>query len=387
MYVKESMTPKTTIAQKTTVAVEPLFQPFTFGATQLKNRVVMAPMTRSHSPGKIPGEDVAAYYRRRAEGGTALIITEGTNPDHCAASGYPNVPGFYGEEGLAGWKRVVDEVHAAGAAIIPQLWHCGSIRKLGMEPNPAIPGFGASPIKHPFYGDNGEVPHEMTQSDIDETIASFVRSAVSARELGFDGLELHGAHSYLIDQFFWENTNQRTDRYGGSFDNRLAFAVELIQAVRSGVGPDFPIVFRFSQWKQGNYQYKMCKNPAELDRFLTPLASAGVDVFHASTRRFDDAEFEGSDLNLAGWTKKISSLPTITVGSVGLDSDFLRTFGGKDANRVGINALIRRLENEEFDLVAVGRALLADPAWPNKVCEGREDDIVAFKRKHMSIFE
>lgn len=381
------MTLDNTIAQKTTVSVEPLFRPFTFGATQLKNRVVMAPMTRSHSPGKIPGEDVAAYYRRRAEGGTALIITEGTNPDHHAASGYPDVPGFYGEEGLAGWKRVVDEVHDAGAAIIPQLWHCGSIRKLGMEPDPAIPGFGPSPIMHPFHSEKGEVPHEMTQSDIDETIASFARSAVSARELGFDGLELHGAHSYLIDQFFWEKTNQRSDRYGGSFDNRLAFAVELIQAVRAAIGSDFPIVFRFSQWKQGDYRYKMCKDPAELERFLAPLASAGVDVFHASTRRFDDPEFEGSDLNLAGWTKKISGLPTITVGSVGLDSDFLRTYGGKDANKVGINALIRRLENEEFDLVAVGRALLADPAWPNKVRESREDDIVSFERKHMSIFE
>jgi len=347
----------------------------------------MAPMTRSHSPGKVPGEDVAAYYRRRAEGGTALIITEGTNPDHSAASGYPDVPGFYGGEGLAGWKCVADEVHAAGAAIIPQLWHCGSIRKLGMEPDPAVPGFGPSPIGHPFYGEEAEVPHEMTQQDIDETIASFVRSAVSARDLGFDGLELHGAHSYLIDQFFWEKTNQRGDKYGGSFENRLAFAVELIQAVRAAVGPDFPIVFRFSQWKQGDYRYKLCKDASELERFLTPLAAAGVDVFHASTRRFDDPEFEGSNLNLAGWTKKISGLPTITVGSVGLDSDFLRSYGGKDANKVGIDALIRRLENDEFDLVAVGRALLSDAAWANKVHEGREDEIVAFERKHMAIFE
>ena len=380
------MTSESTSAEKTTVSVEPLFRPFPLGRAKLKNRVVMAPMTRSRSPGKIPGEDVAAYYRRRAEGGTALIITEGTNPDHPAASGYPDVPGFYGEKALAGWKRVVDVVHAAGAAIIPQLWHCGSIRQLGMEPDPAVPGFGPSPIKHPFKGDKGEVPHAMRQSDIDETIASFVRSAVSARELGFDGLELHGAHSYLIDQFFWETTNQRSDRYGGSFDNRLTFAVELIQAVRAAVGPDFPIVFRFSQWKQGDYRYKMCQDPAELERFLAPLASAGVDVFHASTRRFDDPEFEGSNLNLAGWTKKISGLPTITVGSVGLDSDFLRTYGGKDANKVGIDALIRRLENEEFDLVAVGRALLADAAWTNKVRDRREDDIVSFEREHLSIF-
>lgn len=376
-----------TPAARTTRSVEPLFRPFAFGATQLKNRLVMAPMTRSHSPGKIPGADVAAYYRRRAEGGVGLIITEGTNPDHSAASGYPDVPGFYGEAALAGWKRVADEVHAAGAAIIPQLWHCGSIRKLGMEPDPSVPGYGPSSVSHPFYAEKGEVPHEMTRADIDEVIASFARSAVSARELGFDGLELHGAHSYLIDQFFWETTNRRTDKYGGSFDKRQTFAVELIQAVRAAVGPDFPIVLRFSQWKQGDYRYKMCDNPAELERFLTPLVAAGVDVFHASTRRFDDAEFEGSNLNLAGWTKKITGLPTITVGSVGLDSDFLRSYGGKDANAVGIDALLRRLENDEFDLVAVGRALLADAAWPAKVRAGRENEIVPFERKHMALFE
>ena len=118
-----------------------------------------------------------------------------------------------------------------------------------MEPDPAVPGFAPSAIRHPVRNGEGEVPHEMTQADIDETIASFVRSAVSACALGFDGIELHGAHSYLVDQFFWEATNQRTNRYGGSFKNRLTFDVELIRAIRAAVEPEFPIVFRFSQWK------------------------------------------------------------------------------------------------------------------------------------------
>jgi 2,4-dienoyl-CoA reductase-like NADH-dependent reductase (Old Yellow Enzyme family) len=381
------MTSEAPAANTTTLSVDPIFRSFRWGQRELHNRVVMAPMTRSHSPGKVPGPDVAAYYRRRAEGGTALIITEGTNPDHPAASGYPNVPGFYGDEGLAGWKHVVDEVHATGAAIIPQLWHCGSIRTTGMEPDPSIPGFAPSAVSHPAHKGEDEVPHEMTQADIDETIASFVRSAVSARALGFDGIELHGAHSYLIDQFFWEATNQRTDRYGGSFEDRLTFAVELIRAVRAAIEPEFPVVFRFSQWKHADYDYKLAKNPAELERFLTPLVEAGVDVFHASTRRFDDPEFDGSDLNLAGWAKKITGLPTITVGSVGLNLDFLRSYGGQEAHKVGINALIRRLEREEFDLVAVGRALLSDPAWAQKLKDGREDEIVAFEHKHLTLFE
>ena len=374
---------------ETTRSIAPLFQRFPWGGKQLRNRIVMAPMTRSHSPGKVPGADVAVYYRRRAEGGTALLITEGTNPDHPAASGYPDVPGFYGREGLAGWKRVVDNVHEAGALIIPQLWHCGSIRTKGMEPDPTVPAYAPSAIHHPAHQDNGDVelPHAMTHSDIADTIASFVRSAVSARTLGFDGVELHGAHSYLIDQFFWDVTNQRTDRYGGSFENRLTFAVELISAVRTAVGEHFPIVFRFSQWKQGDYDCKLAKNPDQLGRFLHPLAEAGVDVFHASTHRFDEPEFKGSNLNLAGWAKELTGRPSITVGSVGLDLDFLRSYGGEHTQTTSLDPLIRRLERSEFDLVAVGRALLSDPAWAHKLQAGHEAEITPFNPSHLSRFE
>ena len=114
------------------------------------------------------------------------------------------MPGFYGEAGLAGWKKVVDGVHEAGGAIIPQLWHCGSYRQPGTEPDPAVPGMGPSPIVHPDHAEKGVAPRAMTQDDIDEAIASYVRASVAARDLGFDGVELHGAHGYLIDQFFWD---------------------------------------------------------------------------------------------------------------------------------------------------------------------------------------
>lgn len=365
-------------APATQVSVEPLFRPWRFGKLELRNRVVMAPMTRGQSPGQVPGENVAAYYRRRAEGGVGLIITEGTLVGHKAANGYPDVPLFDGEAPLAGWKRVVDEVHAAGGTIIPQLWHCGSIRQTGVKPDPEVPGYGPSPVSHPFYAGKGQVPHEMTQQDIDEVIAAFARSAGHAERLGFDGLELHGAHSYLIDQFFWDVTNRRTDRYGGDLVARTRFAVELIGAVRAAVSREFPVVFRFSQWKQGDYRTKLAHSPAELEAFLTPLSEAGVDIFHASTRRFNDPEFEGSNLNLAGWTKKITGKPSITVGSVGLDSDFLRSYAGQAAHKQSIDALIERLEHGEFDLVAVGRALLADAEWANKIREGRENEITVF---------
>lgn len=374
-------------APTTQVSVEPLFRPYRFGRVELRNRVVMAPMTRSQSPGQIPGENVAAYYRRRAEGGTGLIITEGTLVGHKAASGYPDVPLFDGDAPLAGWKRVVEEVHAAGGAIIPQLWHVGSIRQKGTGPDPEVPGYGPSAVAHPFYGGKGQVPHAMTQQDIDEVIEAFARSAGHAERLGFDGLELHGAHSYLIDQFFWDVTNRRTDRYGGDLVARTRFAVELIGAVRGAVSRDFPVVLRFSQWKQGDYKTKLAHNPKELEAFLTPLSEAGVDIFHASTRRFNEPEFEGSDLNLAGWTKKITGKPSITVGSVGLDSDFLRSYAGKEAHKQSIDALIERLERGEFDLVAVGRALLADAQWANKIREGRENEIRVFTPEAMKTLD
>lgn len=370
------------------LSVAALFEPIRFGRVTLPNRIAMAPMTRSMSPGKVSTPEMAAYYRRRAEGGTGLIITEGTNPGHPASSAYPNVPFFDGDAALEGWRRVVNQVHAAGGFIIPQIWHVGSIRKKGMEPDPDVPGWGPSAVTHPGLAQRGdtEVPHAMSQRDIDETIAAFARCARNAEALGFDGLELHGAHSYIIDQFFWEATNKRTDKYGGeTLAERTRFATELLEAVRGEVADDFPVVFRFSQWKQGDYDHKMARTPGELEAFLKPLCEAGVDWFHCSTRDFNTPEFPGSDLNLAGWTKRLTGKPTITVGSVGLDVDFLSSYGGREGNEVGLDALVRRLENKEFDMVAVGRALLSDAEWANKIKHGRAAEVVPFKRAHLAM--
>jgi len=149
------------------------------------------------------------------------------------------------------------------------------------------------------------------------------------------------------------------------------------------VGEEFAIVLRFSQWKQQDYDAKLAENPEELERFLMPFVDAGVDIFHASTRRFWLPEFEGSDLNLAGWTKKITGKPTISVGSVGLDGDFLNSpegMGGT-ANPAALDELTRRMDNDEFDMIAVGRALLQDPNWLLKVKEGREEEIAPFTKK------
>lgn len=367
-----------------TLDLGPLLKPFEHKSLRLRNRVAMAPMTRNFSPGNVPGEDVAAYYRRRAEGGVGLLITEGTTVDHPAANGYKAVPAFHGEQALAGWKRVVEAVHAAGGAVIPQLWHVGGIRRLGTEPDPTVPGYSPCGMHRP-----GKVTgHAMTKQDIKDVVRAFADAARSAKELGFDGIEIHGAHGYLIDQFFWEGTNQRDDEYGGSLENRLRFAVEIVEAARDAVGPDFAIVLRYSQWKMQDYDARLAHTPQELERFLMPLVRAGVDVFHASTRRFWIPEFEGSNLNLAGWTRKISGLPTISVGSVGLSEDFISgTFQStqEQVAEAGIDDLIERMRNDEFDLVAVGRALLQDPEWLAKLRDGRADEIRPFDNRSRDV--
>ncbi|MBD9414682.1 NADH:flavin oxidoreductase [Pseudomonas sp. PDM16] len=361
------------------MTVKALFEPFRLGNLELPTRVVMAPMTRSFSPGGVPGAQVVEYYRRRAAAGVGLIVTEGTTVGHKAANGYPHVPRFYGEDALAGWKEVVDAVHAEGGKIVPQLWHVGNVRKAGTEPDASVPGFGPSEkVK-----EGNVVVHGMTKQDIEEVIAAFAQAARDAKAIGMDGVEIHGAHGYLVDQFFWEGSNKRTDEYGGDLAQRSRFAIELIQAVRAAVGPDFPIIFRFSQWKQQDYTARLVQTAEELGAFLKPLADAGVDIFHCSTRRFWEPEFDGSDLNLAGWTRQLTGKPTITVGSVGLDGEFLQFMVNTDkvAEPASLENLLERLNKQEFDLVAVGRALLVDPDWAVKVRDGRESDILPFSRE------
>lgn len=366
-----------------TMNLGPMFQAFDVHNLTLRNRVAMAPMTRNFSPKGVPGENVVDYYRRRAEAGVGLIITEGTTVNHPAANGYPDVPAFHGTEALEGWKNVADAVHEAGGAIFPQLWHVGSVRKEGTEPDTSVPGYSPSGLFAPGKP-NGKA---MSKEDIDDVVTAFADAAQDAKALGFDGVEIHGAHGYLLDQFLWEGTNQREDEYGGSMENRLRFVVEIVEAVRHRVGPEFTIMLRFSQWKQQDYNAKLVNSPEELEQFLKPLVEAGVDIFHASTRRFWEPGFEGSNLNLAGWTQKLSGKPTMSVGSVGLTEDFISgTMASKQESveQSGIDELVERMNNHEFELIAVGRALLQDPEWLTKVKEGRIGEVDDFARKSLT---
>ncbi len=364
-----------------------LFQSAEFGALKLRNRVVMAPMTRTFSPDGIPNDLVASYYARRAKNEVGLIITEGTCVGHKAANGYPNVPYIYGEKPLAGWKKVVDAVHAEGGKIIPQLWHVGAIRQAdkGAGPDATIPGYSPSGL----VAAGRPSGTAMSNDDVQETIAAFIQAAVDAQSIGFDGVEIHGAHGYLIDQFFWEGSNQREDEYGGDMIARTKFAVDIIKGIKARCGDHFPVVLRFSQWKQQDYTAKLANSPEELKLFLEPLVAAGVDIFHCSTRKFWEPEFKGSELNLAGWTKKLTGIPCITVGSLGLNNSFIdeekRDMVDQSSVEEGsFENLETRLNNNEFDLVAVGRALLQDPEWVLKVRDNRINELKDYSKKSLT---
>lgn len=379
--------------------VDVLFTPFRSPKLTLRNRFVMAAMGRLFARDGVIDPGYAPYYRRRAEGGCALILSEATAIPHPAAGSMPTGSCFHGDAALKAWKHVVDEVHAGGALFMPQLWHAGLLRPPGpytdpalTPPDPDLPPLGPSGL----YMEN-EVPprplveprrvgEPMTQLQIQEVIAAYGDAAASAKAIGCDGVEIHGAHGYLIDQFFWPKLNRRADRYNGDMATRTRFACEIVRECRRRVGEAFPILFRFSQWKQQEYGAKLANTPQELETFLRPLVDAGVDVFDCSTRRFWEPEFHGSQMNLAAWTKKLSGLPSIMVGSVGLDKEVspeeeweaLRGVAhGQAAAAEDIatgtrpparmDDAIARIQSGENDLVALGRALITNPHWPELV--------------------
>ncbi|WP_322101879.1 NADH:flavin oxidoreductase [Paraburkholderia sp. J41] len=362
-----------------TVSPDTLFRPFRIHSLELPNRIVMAPMTRTFAPEGIPGVRNADYYRRRAEGGVGLILSEGTVIDRPASRNEPAIPFFHGDAALAGWKGVIDAVHGAGGRMGPQIWHTGSTLGMsGWEPD--------RPVESPSGLLAPDTPRGEIMNDaaIADTIAAFARSAAEAKRLGFDVVEIHGAHGYLIDQFFWSGTNLRTDGYGGQLiAERARFGAEVVAAVRAAVGPDFPVLIRLSQWKQQDYSARLAATPQEMAAWLQPLVDAGADVLHCSQRRFWEPEFPEIDgengLNFAGWAKKLTGAATISVGSVGLSGDFLGAFGGESSTSAGLDRLVERMERDEFDLIAVGRALLTDAQWANKVRAGDAAGLKGFE--------
>ncbi len=355
---------------------EGLFKPFQLGKLTLPNRIIFPPMGLSVCENGVPSDAAADYYARRAAGGASLVITEGVYIDHPSSGDNPLLGRFSGQDAFDGWRNVAAKVHAAGGFTVPELWHVGLIYsgpELITGGKPAFrPELGqVSPSG--YIAPDEKVTEGMTQARIDEVIAAYGRGAKMAKALGFDGIELHGAHGYLIDQFFWSKLNKRTDRYGGDARSRGRFAAEVITECRRHLAPGMPVIFRLSQWKMLDYAAKFAETPQELELVLAPVVDAGVDLFDCSQRRFWEPTFEGSDLNLAGWVKKVTGRPTTTIGSIGLDRDLIASLGyGEVAelNLRNLEQLMERFDRGEFDFIAVGRAMIAEPDWPKIVRSG-----------------
>lgn len=359
-----------------------LFQPLKVGALELNNRVVMSPMTRTMAKDGVPNDDNAAYYRKRAAGGAGLIITEGTWVPHDAAANEADVPRMYGEKPLAGWKKVVDAVHAEGTPILAQLWHVGQMKQHTVDGLYAVKGDNYRPPRRVgpsgLFGGIGKPTtldgKPALLADLDSIVEAYGKAAINAKMVGFDGVELHAAHGYLLDQFFWPGTNKRQDQYGGSLRNRARLAADAIAEIRRMTGPDLAISLRISQWKVQDFTARNFDAPAELEAFTRIMTDAGVDVFHCSTRRYWENEF-GSEYNLAAWTKKVSGKPTITVGSIGMTGEHIDTLMGDGSNAASLDRLLDLFDRGDFDLIAVGRGMLVNPDWANKVRDGRIDQL------------
>lgn len=379
-------------------SVHPLFAPIRINSLVLPNRIAMAPMGRCFADGGIIASGYADYYRRRVEGGAGLILGEASAISP-AASSNPTSPSFYGAAALEAWRGPIEAVHSAGGMFMPQIWHAGLARAPGTEPYTDVPSIGPSDWYIPNTDENlrpqpgYHYGKPMSESQIAEVIAQFGDAAEAAKALGCDGVEIHGAHGYLIDQFLWSSMNRRTDKYNGTLRERARFAAEVVAEVRRRTGPDFPILFRFSQWKLQDYDARVVECPDDVAQLVEPLGDAGVDLFHVSVRRFWEPAFHGSERTLSGWVRALSGRPTMTVGSVTMDqpfgvgakdysAHFLNTQGAKldFAQPVSMDRLMTLFDRGEFDMVAVGRAMLSNPDWANLVRRGSYEDLKSYSR-------
>ncbi|WP_319456965.1 MULTISPECIES: 12-oxophytodienoate reductase [unclassified Mycobacterium] len=370
------------LAQK----LAPLFTPYKVGALTLRNRIVMSPMSIHGQWDEEQVAAVGAHYRKRAEGGVGLLMAGAVLVDHPTAGDIPSgLTPMYGEESMAGWGAVVKQVIPTGVPFLPQLWHAGAWREQPQSTHPDVPNISPSGMGPA----DEKIGEPATQAEIDAVIEAFVRSAVNAQSIGFSGVDIAGAHGYLIDQFLWSERNLRDDRYGGDIERRSRFAVEVVEAIRRATGPDFLISFRVSQYKRDDFIASPWPTPQELEAAITPILQAGVDVFNVSSWRFWYPAFpDDSPMGFAGWVKKVTGAPVICGGSVGLDKNFVETMLPDVRTEIGnLDVLAEAFDRGEFDLLALGRALLGDPEWPNKVREGRMAELKPFIRSSVSSHE
>lgn len=329
-----------------------LFTPITLGKLQLKNRIVMAPLTRCRATGNVPNALMKEYYRLRA--GSGLIITEGTSPS-ANGLGYARQPGLFNDEQVKGWREVTDGVHQAGGKMFIQLMHTGRVsHPANMQPNTRILAPSALAAPGEMWTDASgmqpyPVPAEMSEADIAQAIAEYAASAKHAIEAGFDGIELHGANGYLIDQFLNAATNKRADRWGGSIENRIRFAVEVAKAAAAAIGAE-RIGMRISPYGVFNGTAADAEMDAMYELLMTRLNEIGLVYIHV----VDHSSMGAPEVSPALKAKIRATFKGRYILS-----------GGYDLARANSD-----LEASRGDLVAFGRPFISNPDLVEKLKHG-----------------
>ncbi len=333
-----------------------LFEPLTIAGLEIRNRLAVAPMTRvSATAAGHATARMADYYAAFAEGGFGLVISEGLYPDQAWSQGYLFQPGLSDDAQRDAWMPIVDRVHAAGARFIAQLMHAGALSQGNRFRNATRGPSAVRPVGQqlPAYRGSGEfqMPGAMSTAEIDEAVAGFGSAAVRAREAGFDGVEIHGANGYLLDQFLTEGVNLRTDDYGGQVANRLRITLEVANAIRAAVGSDFIIGVRSSQGKVNDFAHQW-RGQDEAAVIYGLLGRLPVDYLHTTEfEAWQPAFSEGP--SLATLAKRHSGLPVFANGSL---HDPARAW--------------ELLTAHEVDIVTLGRGALTHADWPRRVAEG-----------------
>jgi len=331
-----------------------LFSPFTLKGFELKNRIGVAPMTRMSSPAdSIPRPDVFDFLVRRAKNGAAIVYTEAIVTDYESAQGYPKQSRLVTQRQIEAWRPVVKAIQKEGAVAIMQMFHCG--RMAWPEINPVNRVIAPSPIApkqdNPMTGAPYPKPDEMSHFDIQHVILGFVETAKGAVEAGFDGIEIHGAHGYLINNFLSSYSNQRTDEYGGSVENRYRFAHEIIDAVRKVVPEDRLLAFRISNWGVADMDVSLFDSKSEWQQLIKLLSKEPIDAISVSTYDYSANVF-GTNQNMAQITREVTDLPIMICGKI-----FDRA-SAEDALK-------------DADIVLSAKSILLNPNWVEDVRAGK----------------
>jgi 2,4-dienoyl-CoA reductase-like NADH-dependent reductase (Old Yellow Enzyme family) len=343
-----------------------LFSPFYIKKYEIKNRIGVAPMTRMSSiKDSVPRQDVLDFLVRRAENGAAIVYTEAIVTDYESAQGYPGQARILTQRQIDAWKPVVKAIQDKGAVAIMQMFHCG--RMAWQEINPANRVLAPSPIPpkqdNPLTGKPYPVPDEMAKFDIDHVITGFVETAKGAVETGFDGIEIHGAHGYLINSFLSSYSNQRTDEYGGTVENRFRFSREVIQAVSHVIPEDRLLTFRISNWGVADMEVSLFKNKDEWQQLIKLLSKEPIDAISVSTYRYKDKVF-GTDWNMAQITREVTDLPIMICGQI-----YDRT-SAEDALM-------------DADIILSAKSMLLNPDWVKDIRSGK--DLPLYKSEEANI--